>query len=49
MVLACIEEFDTSRPVQEGAQHNFLLQQNCQPLFANLVKTLSATPARSVK
>jgi hypothetical protein len=49
MVLACIEEFDTSRPMQEGAQHNFLLQQNCQPLFASLVRTLPAAAARAGK
>jgi hypothetical protein len=49
MVLACIEEFDTSRPVAEGAQHNFLLQQNCQPLFASLVKSLPAAAAGSGK
>ena len=49
LLLACLEEFDTSRPMQEGAQHNFLLQQNCQPLFANLVKTPPAAAARSEK
>jgi hypothetical protein len=38
LLVACLEEFDPSRPVAEGVQHNPLLQQNCQPLFAGIVK-----------
>jgi hypothetical protein len=50
LTLACLEESDTSRPIAEGARYNPLLQQNCQPLFAGLVKTLpAAAAARSGK
>jgi hypothetical protein len=51
MVLACFEEFDPSRatPVDEHrkAVHNPLLQEFCQPLFANLVQKLPAALSTS--